>query len=130
MSACPSSSRTTAAHTTAVVRRPSAASHASPSARPRSATASADWVSSSETHWREAEAEWATAAGSPCPAANSSRRSRNAATALRCPSRAPCGQSPQVQPPPWAASYASLSEPLPRLASCTATPDARLPRTR
>ena len=102
VSACTRSSTTTTPHTAKAVRRHSRPSHASPSTRPRSATTSADWVSSSETHCRDADAEWATAAGSPCPDANSSRFARNAATARRCPSRAPCGQSPQVQPPPRA----------------------------
>lgn len=96
---CTSNSATTDTHTVTAVRSHRRDSQASPSARPRSATSSADWVSSSETHWREAETEWATAAGRPCPAANPSRWTRNSATARRCPARAPCGQSPQVQPP-------------------------------
>lgn len=74
-------------------------SQASPASRARSATVRADPVSSSDTHCREAEADWATPAGSPLPAASSSRLARNAATARRCPWRAPCGQSPHVQPP-------------------------------
>ncbi len=123
VSACTSSSTTTSNQTTDAVRHHSPASHTALSARPRSATSSADCVSSSDTHCREADAEWATAAGSPRPAANSSRFSRNSATARRCPARAPCGQSPRVQPPPCT----PIAVP-PRPASCTATPDARLPR--
>ena len=64
----------------------------------------------------------------PPPTANPSRFSTNAATACRCPARAPCGQSPQVQPlpwPPWALPRAPPAAPC--LASCTATSDVRLP---
>ncbi len=99
VNASASVSTITPPHTTNSVERHTMASHASPASRLRSATARADWVSSSDTHWREAPAEWATAAGRPSPAARPSRLARKAATARRCPSRAPCGQSPHVQPP-------------------------------
>ena len=74
--------------------------------------ARADWVSSSDTHCRERPRR-VRDRGGQTPARPPTRRAwrRNSATARRCPSRAPCGQSPQVQPPPCT----------PCLASCTAT---------
>lgn len=96
-----SSSTPAAIHRARTARRDSRYSQECPASRPRSATARADRVSSSETHWREAPADRDRAAGRPWPAANSSRFSRKAATARRCPSRAPWGQSSQVQAPPW-----------------------------
>ncbi len=100
VTACMSTSTPIPAHSTSSVRRHTASSQDAPSAAARSATARADSASSSDTHWRAAPAEWASAAGTPRPAAYSSRSATNAATALRCPSRAPRGHFPQVQSPP------------------------------
>ncbi len=104
------SSRTPAAIQTArTARRENRYSQEFPASRPRSATVRADRVSSSETHWREAPSEWATAAGTPCPEANSSRFSRNAVTARRWPSRAHSSQAQAVVWVPrdisWTATY-------------------------